>query len=82
MRGRFLLLLDRGASRSVTPVKHKRGSIRALVGRSTEKTKCGLCGQKAFAPGGGYVFGAVHNVQALTPPANLLALFATLKEYR
>jgi hypothetical protein len=35
-----------------------------------------------FAPGGGFVFGAIHNVQALTPIDNLLALFETLKEYR
>jgi hypothetical protein len=37
---------------------------------------------ETFAPGGGFVFGAIHNVQALTPINNLLALFETLKEYR
>ncbi len=37
---------------------------------------------ETFAPGGGFVFGAIHNVQALTPIDNLLALFETLKEYR
>jgi hypothetical protein len=35
-----------------------------------------------FAPGGGFVFSAIHNVQALTPTENILALFETLKEYR
>ena len=35
-----------------------------------------------FAPGGGFVFGAIHNVQALTPISNLLALFDAIKEYR
>lgn len=37
---------------------------------------------ETFAPGGGFVFSSIHNVQALTPVANLLALFETLKEYR
>jgi len=37
---------------------------------------------ETFAPGGGFVFGAIHNVQALTPLGNLLALFETLREYR
>lgn len=35
-----------------------------------------------FAPGGGFVFNAVHNIQAKTPLENLLALFDVLKEYR
>jgi len=34
---------------------------------------------RAFAPGGGFVFNAVHNIQARTPTENLLALFDTLK---
>ncbi len=37
---------------------------------------------ETFAPGGGFVFGAIHNVQALTPLDNLLALFETVREYR
>ncbi len=37
---------------------------------------------ETFAPGGGFVFGAIHNVQALTPLDNLLALFETVNEYR
>jgi len=35
-----------------------------------------------FAPGGGFVFGAIHNIVAHTPLANLLALFTALREYR
>jgi len=37
---------------------------------------------ETFAPGGGFVFGAIHNIQALTPTANVMALFETLKAYR
>jgi hypothetical protein len=35
-----------------------------------------------FAPGGGFVFCSIHNVQACTPIANLLALFETVRSYR
>jgi uroporphyrinogen decarboxylase len=28
-----------------------------------------------LAPGGGFVFGAVHNVQAFVPPENVVAMF-------
>jgi len=31
---------------------------------------------RALAPGGGYVFNAVHNIQAKTPVENVLAMFA------
>ncbi len=34
-----------------------------------------------FAPGGGYVFGSIHNVTALVPPENVVALFETAREY-
>jgi uroporphyrinogen-III decarboxylase len=34
-----------------------------------------------FAPGGGYVFNPVHNVQAKTPVENLLAMFAAAREH-
>jgi uroporphyrinogen decarboxylase len=30
-----------------------------------------------FAPGGGYVFASVHNIQANVPPANVLAMYDT-----
>ena len=34
-----------------------------------------------FAPGGGYVLGAVHNIQADVPVENILALYEAGKEY-
>lgn len=34
---------------------------------------------RIFAPGGGYVFASVHNIQAKVPPANVLALFDTAR---
>ena len=34
-----------------------------------------------FAPGGGFVFNAIHNVQALTPIPNLVAMFDALHEF-
>jgi uroporphyrinogen-III decarboxylase len=34
---------------------------------------------KAFSPGGGYVFAAVHNIQAGVPPDNIIALFETAR---
>jgi len=34
-----------------------------------------------FAPGGGFVFAAVHNIQAFVPPENIVALFDTALEY-
>ncbi len=35
-----------------------------------------------FGPGGGFVFCSIHNIQARTPLANLLALFETVRSYR
>ena len=35
---------------------------------------------ETFAPGGGFVFCSVHNVQACTPTENMVALFQTLKK--
>lgn len=34
-----------------------------------------------FAPGGGFVFNAVHNIQANTPIENIGVLFETVKEF-
>jgi hypothetical protein len=34
-----------------------------------------------LAPGGGYVFNAVHNIQANTPVKNIAAMVAAVKEY-
>lgn len=36
---------------------------------------------EAFAPGGGFVFAAVHNVQANVPPENVVAAFQAAHEY-
>jgi len=30
---------------------------------------------RTFAPGGGYVFAPVHNIQAGVPPENVVAMF-------
>jgi uroporphyrinogen decarboxylase len=35
-----------------------------------------------FAPGGGYVFAPVHNIQAKVPPENVLAMFETAREWK
>jgi uroporphyrinogen decarboxylase len=35
---------------------------------------------EALAPGGGYVFNTVHNIQADVPPENLVAMYDTLAE--
>ena len=37
---------------------------------------------KDFAPGGGYVFTSVHNVQPLVPVENLLAMYETFRAHR
>jgi hypothetical protein len=36
---------------------------------------------RLFAPGGGYVFNPIHNVQAKTPVENLIAMFEAVREY-
>jgi uroporphyrinogen-III decarboxylase len=36
---------------------------------------------RIFAPGGGFVFNAIHNAQARTPVANVLAMFDTVRAY-
>jgi uroporphyrinogen decarboxylase len=35
----------------------------------------------ALAPGGGYVFNTVHNIQADVPPDNVVAMWEALREY-
>ena len=35
-----------------------------------------------FAPGGGYVFASVHNVQANVPPENVVAMYDTALQYQ
>jgi uroporphyrinogen decarboxylase len=34
-----------------------------------------------LAPGGGFVFNPVHNIQPLVPPANVVALFEAALEF-
>jgi uroporphyrinogen decarboxylase len=34
-----------------------------------------------LAPGGGFVFGPIHNVQTGVPPENVVAMFRTVWEY-
>ena len=34
-----------------------------------------------FAPGGGFVFNQVHNIQAGVPPENIMAMYEALAEY-
>jgi uroporphyrinogen decarboxylase len=34
-----------------------------------------------LAPGGGFVFGPIHNIQAGVPPENVVAMFRTAREY-
>jgi uroporphyrinogen decarboxylase len=36
---------------------------------------------EALAPGGGYVFSTVHNIQADVPPENVIAMWEALQEY-
>lgn len=36
---------------------------------------------EAFAPGGGFVFNPVHNIQARTPVENIVAMFEAVAEY-
>jgi len=36
---------------------------------------------RAFGPGGGFIFNAVHNIQALVPVQNVLAMYETAREY-
>ena len=39
------------------------------------------CNIEALAPGGGFVFNTVHNIQADVPPANIVAMYEALAEY-
>jgi len=34
-----------------------------------------------FAPGGGFVFASVHNIQGEVPPENVVAFFEAAQEY-
>ncbi len=50
---------------------------------SIQEVRQDVCQRMAvFAPGGGFVFGQVHNVQPDVPPENVVALFDAAVEYR
>jgi uroporphyrinogen-III decarboxylase len=34
-----------------------------------------------FSPGGGFVFNMVHNIQAQTPVANVIAMLSAVREF-
>jgi uroporphyrinogen decarboxylase len=36
---------------------------------------------EALAPGGGFVFAAVHDIQATVPPENIMAMWEAWREY-
>jgi len=36
---------------------------------------------ETLAPGGGFVFAAVHDIQANVPPENIIAMWAAWKRY-
>jgi uroporphyrinogen decarboxylase len=36
---------------------------------------------EALAPGGGYVFNTIHNIQSEVPPENIMAMWETLQKY-
>ena len=35
----------------------------------------------ALAPGGGFVFNTIHNIQSEVPPENIMAMWNTLEEF-
>lgn len=62
------------ASPGIHLMFHSCGSVREVkehVRRNIE----------ALAPGGGFVFTAVHNVQADVPPENFMAMWEALQEF-
>jgi uroporphyrinogen decarboxylase len=49
---------------------------------SPEEVKCEVRSRiEDLAPGGGYVFSPVHNIQSEVPPENIIALFKAAQEY-
>jgi uroporphyrinogen-III decarboxylase len=36
---------------------------------------------EVLAPGGGYIFNAIHNIQGITPVGNIAAMLAAVKEF-
>ena len=55
---------------------------RTLPFGTPEEVRREVCERiQVFAPGGGFVFNPIHNVQAGTPVENLLAMYDALQEY-
>jgi uroporphyrinogen-III decarboxylase len=36
---------------------------------------------RAFSPGGGFVFNTIHNIQARTPVANIVAMVDAVRDF-
>ena len=51
-----------------------------LEGRLSEQQLLNF--RRELAPGGGFVFNSIHNVQARVPAENLLALYDAVREFR
>ena len=56
-------------------------ALTALAACKGSSGAAGLGSQAALAPGGGYVFNTVHNIQADVPPENIIAMWEALQEY-
>jgi uroporphyrinogen decarboxylase len=56
------------------PVVMGTGTPREVVDDVTRRLR-------DLAPGGGFVFGSVHNIQANVPPENIVAMFDTARDY-
>ena len=50
-------------------------------GTASEVREQVLCRCEVFAPGGGFVFDAIHNVQAATPVENIVAMLDAVHEF-
>ena len=61
-----------GALSTQTTMTH--GSIEDIVSEAKEMIK-------VYAPGGGFVFSQIHNIQAVIAPEKILALFDTALKY-
>jgi uroporphyrinogen decarboxylase len=54
---------------------------RVLGGGTPDEVRAGVTRRVAdLAPGGGFVFASVHNIQANVPAENLAALWRTVEE--
>ena len=50
-------------------------------GTAAEVREQVLCRCETFAPGGGFVFNSIHNVQARTPVENIVAMIDAVHEF-